>query len=456
MKGKARLGGIIAALALVAAACSSATPSLVGDDDVAAGPVTTIAGADTTPAPTEATATTAACSSAGGEAVPWTSEVAVEATTYQEPGNGEPGVQAVVYPHPDYRGRPWSQWGQGYVTSHGRFYSAVGDHLGADGNSYIYEYDPETSTLTLITDILDVVDHVEGDWGFGKVHAQMVEGPCGEIFLSTYWGSRRGLEFTEGYQGDLLLELDPDARTTAEVGVILPEHGVASLASWPEGGLLYAEATDPFAQKQGSFVVLDAETGEVVFENDDDAHGGYRTIAVDPSGRAFITWNDTSLAVYDPATNTLTPTDLKMPGGTLRGATVADADGTVYAVSKEPPVFFSLSADGEITEMTPATGYTTSIALAPDGSRFYYVPSAHGRSWQQGAPLIAVDTATGEQEVVVELQPIVGEAMGMLLGGTYGVSVDATGKRVYIGLNSGDAATGDDFGEIVLVVVTLP
>ena len=454
MKGTIRLGGFLAALALLAAACSSPGSAVLTGDDAAA------AVADTTVAP-DATSTTSnpvdppACSPTE-KAVPWTSDVSVEAATYQEPTTDVPGVQAVVYPHPDYRGKPWTHWGQAIVVPDGRLISAVGDHLGADGNSFLYEYDPSTSTLTLIGDVLSSVDHVDGDWGFGKVHAQMVAGACGEIFVSTYWGSRRGLEFTDGYQGDLLLGLDPEAHSTGEVGVILPEHGVASMAGWAEGGLIYAEAADPFAQKGGSFVVLDTETGELVFEDDDAAHGGYRTIAVDADGRAYITWNDTSLAVYDPATNTLEPTELTMPGGTLRGATVPDADGTVYAVSKEPPVFFALAADGTINELSAARGYTTSIALAPDGSRFYYVPSAHGRSWQQGTPLIAVDTETGDQEVIVELQPLVGDSLGMLLGGTYSVAVDATGTRIYVQLNSGDAATGDDVGEIVLAVVTLP
>jgi sugar lactone lactonase YvrE len=284
----------------------------------------------------------------------------------------------------------------------------------------------------------------------------MVEFGCGEVYLSTYWGSRRGLTFTDEYQGDLLFRLDPAARTASEVGVILPEHGVASLAGWSDGGLLYAEAADPFGQKVGSFVVIDAATGDQVFEDDDAAHGGYRSIAVDAEGRAYITWNDTSLARYDPATNTLAPLDVTMPGGTLRAVTLPDANGTVFAVTKDPPAFFSLSTDGEIEELGAARGYTTSIALSPDGSRFYYVPDAHGGSWREGTPLIAVDTSTGDEQVIAELQPVVGEALGLQLGGTYNVTVDPSGERVYVALNAGDLAAGESVGEVVLAVVTLP
>ena len=462
MQGRTRLGGIIAATALVVAACSSpASTTAAGTGEPSPEPgVTTTAGSGSTASTSAPSSQPAAsCSAtelAGGEPHPWTGDVAVEAATLQQAGGGAPAIQAVVYPHPDYPGKPWSHWGQGVALPDGRLLSAIGDHHGADGNSFIYEYDPATATLTQITDVLSLIDHTPGEWGYGKIHAQMVEFGCGEVYVSTYWGSRRGLTFTDEYQGDLLLRLDPAARTTTEVGVILPEHGVASLAGWSDGGLLYAEAADPFGQKVGSFVVLDAATGEQVFEDDDPAHGGYRSIAVDAEGRAYITWNDTSLARYDPATNTLTPLDVTMPGGTLRAVTVPDANGTIFAATKDPPAFFSLSTDGEITELGPGRGYTTSIALSPDGSRFYYVPDAHGGSWREGTPLIAVDTGSGEEQVIAELQPIVGEALGLQLGGTYNVTVDPSGDRVYVGLNAGDLAAGESVGAVVLVVVTLP
>ena len=124
-----------------------------------------------------------------------------------------PGVRAVVYPGPAETGNPWSQWGQGIVLADGRVLSAVGDHLGVDGNSYLYEFDPASGRLTTIADVLSVVGHQSGAWGYGKIHAPLVAGPCGEIYAATYWGTRRNLEYGDGYEGDRLLELDPDART---------------------------------------------------------------------------------------------------------------------------------------------------------------------------------------------------------------------------------------------------
>ena len=185
------------------------------------------------------------------------------------------------------------------------------------------------------------------------------------------------------------------------------------MASWPSGGLLYAEAADPFGQKTGEFVVLDAVTGDTVFSDGSPEHLGYRSIAVDADGGAWITWNDTSLARYDPATNTLEPTEVTLPGTTLRAATRPASDGTIYAVTDEPPVFFALEPDGVVRELGPARHYTTSLALSADETRFFSVPGAHSGLVEAGTPLVAVDTVTGAEEVLVELYPLVERGLGV-------------------------------------------
>ncbi len=439
-----RLWGWVLLLSLFVAACQ--TP--------------TTASEDTTPSESTALTTTTTGSSEdcapAGAGIPWSAEASAEAVAVQEPSGDTPGVALALYPRPEYEGKPWSHWGQGIVSADGRFFSALGDHHGADGNSFIYEYDPATMTLTRVVDVLATVEHEPGAWGYGKIHAQMVAGECDQIYVATYWGSRRGLTFTNGYEGDLLLRLDLSQRTTEEVGVILSEHGVASMAATPDGSLIYAEAADPFGQKVGSFLALDAATGEVVFSDDDGAHGGYRSIAVAADGSAYITWNDSGLARYDPETNTLEETEIALPGSILRAATEPDAEGRIYAVSRDPAVFFVIEPDGEITELGPALGYTASMALAPDGEHFYYIPGAHGSAWETGTPLIAVDTSTGESSVVVELNPLVEDEFGLRAGGTYNVVVSDDGSTVFVALNAGDPATRDSFGEVVLAVVTLP
>lgn len=390
------------------------------------------------------------------DATPWDDGASTDAVVVQNGSASVPVVALAKYPLPDYQAKLWSSWSQGLVSADGRFFSSLGDHNGANGDSFVFEYDPAAMTLTQVVDVLAVVPHEDGDWGYGKIHAQMVNGLCGAIFLSTYWGSRRGLTFTDGYQGDVLLRLDPAHRTVSNLGVILAEHGVASLAASPDGSLIYAEAADPIGEKTGSFVVLDAENGDPVFSSDDSAHGGYRNIAVGSDGLAYITWNDTSLAVYDPEANSLAATSIQIPGGILRASTQPDPSGRIFAVTRDPAVFFVLDPDGTVTELGPALGYTTSMALSPGGDRFYYIPDAHGGAWRQGAPLIAVDTTTGDSEVVVELNPLVEQQFGLRAGGTYSVAVDGDGKTIFVVLNAGDPDNSDAFGEVILAVVTLP
>ena len=107
-----------------------------------------------------------------------------------------PRVTGVVYPRPDYDGDPWSQWGQGVVLPDGRVISAIGDHLGRGGNSFIFVFDPATGVMTRVADVADSLSHPAESWGFGKVHGQMVLGEDGDVYFSTYWGHVGALSST--------------------------------------------------------------------------------------------------------------------------------------------------------------------------------------------------------------------------------------------------------------------
>jgi hypothetical protein len=366
-------------------------------------------------------------------------------------------VRAVVYPRPDYEGNPWSHWGQGIVTADGRFFSAIGDHLGAEGNSYLYEYDPASGTLALVADVRSVIDPPEGDWGHGKVHAQMVAGRCGEIYAASYWGSRRGIEQSD-YAGGALMRIDPLGRTVADLGVPVAGYGIPSLASWPEGGLVYGEAASPnvpAGTNEGPFFVYDTASGEVTFTDDDPSHQGFRAMAVSDDGKAFVGFGEATLSVFDPAIGDLSQF-ATMPGRRLRAATGPAPDGTIFAVSEGPDVFFALGTDGSVVELGAARGYTASLAMEPDGSVVYSIPGAHGDGYEMGTPLIALDTTTGQQTVLIELAPVIEDALGLRVGGTYGISFDDESRRLMILLNAGGPSDRDPFGEVVLVEVTLP
>jgi hypothetical protein len=164
---------------------------------------------------------------------------------------------------------------------------------------------------------------------------------------------------------------------------------------------------------------------------------------------------DGSLARWDPASGEVSETDIVLPGPFLRAATPPAPDGTVYLVTQDPYTFFALEADGNLRELGAAAGYTASMALAPDGSRFWYVPDAHGGAAERGTPVIEVDTETGEQRTVIELDPLARESLGLTLGGTYNVAIDADGSTLYLGMNAAPVGADDTFGEVVLVVMEL-
>jgi hypothetical protein len=126
----------------------------------------------------------------------------------------------------------------------------------------------------------------------------------------------------------------------------------------------------------------------------------------------------------------------------------------VYGVTEDSPVLFAMRPDGSVESFGDALGYTASVALAPDGSRFFYMPGAHGNSTDWGSPLVAVDTATGEETVVAELNELVEEALGYRVGGTYGITVSPDGDTVYMGVNVSQDDSG--FGEVALLVLDLP
>lgn len=366
------------------------------------------------------------------------------------------GVRAVVYPGPVETGDPWSQWGQGLVLPDGRFISATGDHLGPDGNSYLYEFDPESGELTLVTDVLSLTDHEAGTCGYGKIHAPLVAGPCGEIYAATYWGTRRDLTYDGGYEGDLLLRLDPAARTTRVVGVPAPGHGVPSMAA--SATTLVMQAPGPQSEPDaGTFVAYDLATGTSTVVDDTTDHVGFRAIAVDAEGRALFTKPAGRLTRFDPSTGELELLADALPGAFLRAATVPAPDGTVYGVTQNPARFLAIRADDTIDDLGPAPGYITSLALTPDGRTAYFVPGAHGDGWQQGTPVMALDTTSATMETVVELNPLTESAFGLTAGGTYNVALDAERDRLFVGLNAGPVATREDstFGQVVLVEVDL-
>ena len=242
--------------------------------------------------------------------------------------------------------------------------------------------------------------------------------------------------------------------------VPVEEHGIPSLASAPALGLVYGEAIDPVAEAEdldaGPLFVYDVVNEKMVFEGEPTPHTGFRNLIVDAAGKAYYSIGGSELAVYDPATNQVTTHPHQMPGLWLRASTTPAPDGSVYAVTRDPDTFFALRPDGQIETLGTPAAYTASMALSPDGGTFYFMPDAHGDAWQFGGALTAVDTSSGEQQVIAELNPLVEDGLGVILGGTFSISMAPSGDTIYLGANVGPLGADDGFGEVALLVIDLP
>ena len=369
----------------------------------------------------------------------------------------EVSVSAALYPLADTEGNPWSQWGSGVVLPDGRFVSAVGDHLGRDGTSWIYEYDPDTRTLTRTTEVSEALGHAEGDWGYGKVHAPLLLSECGDVIGATYWGTRRDLELGGSYNGDQFFRYDPNTREIEPMGVPVEGYGLPSIALSPDKQWIFAEAVDPESEPDaGVFVVADATTGEVVSIDENPDHVGFRSILVTPDGEGLYAVPGASVVAVDPSDGSTRLIEDVLPGDWLRTASPISPDGSVYGATRDPDALFGRDATGSFSDLGEVEDYVASLGLSPDGSTIYYVPGAHGNGPEFGTPLIAVDTATGERTELVRLNDLIEGALEVRAGGTYNVVADPSGKRVYVGLNAGPIDDDEDaFGQVVLAVVEL-
>jgi hypothetical protein len=362
-------------------------------------------------------------------------------------------VWAAEYPLPGPTEGLWSQWGQGIALGDGRHLSAVGDHLGPDANSFFFVYDNGDRSLTRFGDVLSVVPHEEGAFGYGKVHAQMVSDRCGTVWATTYWGTRDDLVYENGYEGDRLLAIDPAGRTIADHGAIAGEYGMPTMTIAPDGKTIVAGSVDVESGEEdvGVLTVFDTSTGEVTHQVDDPRQYGFRALGIDPVGGGVLYGiGDGALAALDPSSGEFHDLDVELPGFWLRSITRPAPDGTVYGVSDDESFIFSISPDGTLEELGEPGGTTTSIAMTPDGTRVFWMPEAHGGAWEVGAPIMSMDTDTGEiTEIVSILDPF--EQLDLLPGGTYSIVYDE--GRLILGVNASDLDDDSGFGTVVLVVV---
>lgn len=361
----------------------------------------------------------------------------------------------------------WSSWGDGIVASNGRYYAAIGDHRGKDATARVYEIDGKS--MRMIVDVAKVIEQKPGAYGHGKIHAALHEYD-GALWFSTYWGKPREIDWSGEYQGSILLRYDLKTEKVENLGVIAPKRGLPASTFDAERGLIYWHAVTA-AEDAGAdeLLVYDVKARKVIFQGGGEILDGKRAFLRDLKGRVWLSTKEGGLAFFDPSTNKLERTDVKLPenDGGKRGADVRAAarplkSGVILGMTAAGRLFSFDPEKREVKDLGPNFGdgdYTAVMALSPDEKFVYFVPGAHGSSSKSGTPVVQFDVASGARKVIAFLNEAVRRRLKYNLGGTYNLQIDASGGRLFITFNGAplaDAKKVEAFGAPCVVVVTIP
>lgn len=360
------------------------------------------------------------------------------------------------------KGTLWSSWGDGCLASGGKYYTSVGDHLGTDANSYVYEYDPMAGVLRRVVDVLIAIAHQAGMFGHGKIHSGIHEGKDGKLYFTTYWGKQREVDaaYDKGYRGSVLLRYDPKTGKTDNLGAIVPKTGLPASNFDPQRQLLFF-----FSVYKGDVAVYDIAAEKVKFVGGADiTTQPHRTFLRSGDGRMFFSGKDGCLHYYDADKNELAGTRLALPanpgakkGDSLRAAAQRPAkDGTLYGMTSAGKLF-SIDLKKEAVKDLGANfaggDYTAAMVISPDDRYLYYAPGAHGSGSKTGVPVVQYEIASGKRKVLAFLAQPVKEKFDYDLGGTYNLQIDPAGEKLYFTFNGAGKGQRNNFGTPSVVVV---
>lgn len=359
----------------------------------------------------------------------------------------------------------WSSWGDGCFASNGKYYTSIGDHLGTDARSYVYEYDPMTKVLRRVVDVLQTIMHMLGLYGHGKIHSGIHEAADGWLYFSTYWGKHREIEaaFKKGYKGSLLMRYNPKTGKAENLGPIVPYQGLPTSTFDSKRNLLYF-----YAVYKDNVAVYDLKARKVKFLGGEDRIAGDRAFLVGNDGKVYFSTEKGTLGYYDPQTNKLGSTTAKLPsstnskkGDTLRAGVRATKNGILYGMTAAGRMFAFNPKTETIKDLGPnflQGDYTAVMELSPDEKYLYFAPGAHGSGNRTGAPVVQYNITTGQRKVLAFLRDPLRQRFNYNIGGTYNLDIDPSGQQLFFTFNG--APVGGrrplTFGQPSVVVVHIP
>ena len=377
-----------------------------------------------------------------------------------------PEVEFAVLPGQWQGAELWSAWGDAIWASDGKCYASIGDHHSPHGCSYVYQVDPDEKTVKLVVDVNALLKIPEDKYTAGKIHAPLVDLGDGWLYFVTYRGSVRGTTEERGYKGDWLFRYDFESGKVENLGIMVPHSSVPVLIGHRPTKRLYGLSApgQTMPEPRNQFFVYDIGQRKLIFAGGPETTMCRALILAD-DGRAYYD-HDGHLVGYDPDKNVVTQTKAKLPGGNLRAASRPDAKGLTYCFASDGTGFsfntrensFKATAIKETTKSF-VTGplYTAVCKLSPDERYLYYSPGAHGRTSQQGTVLMQLDVKTGRRKVLAFLNAYLREKKNYNLGGTYAISLNKDGSKVFICWNGGSMdQRKQEFGLCSVMIVHIP
>jgi hypothetical protein len=373
-----------------------------------------------------------------------------------------PTIDFLFYPGQTYPGNPWSNWGDSLAIG-GKYYASIGDHLslrrGADpkysGNCFLYEYDPASKRTRQLVDVKRLLNLPAGHYTPGKIHGRIDQGSDGWLYFATYRGgfSTTG-EFR--YRGDWILRCDPRSGKSEIVAHgPVPFHGIQTSILDAKRMIFYggtrAGSVNPRGDNRGPndelFFAYDLRARKLLYSGPKQ-HCWPWPLLASSTGRAYYvrgTGKDRVLMRFDPE-RPREPVALKAPVEFEGASTDETRQGFIYTASfdrenRQDALWSFNTRTEEVRRLGPARVGETPRLIAtldvdPSGRFLYYTPGAHGRSEEDGTPIVQFDVQTGRKKVIAFLHPFYQKQYGCTLRGTYSSAVDPKGDKLYVTWNA--------------------
>jgi YVTN family beta-propeller protein len=219
-----------------------------------------------------------------------------------------------------------------------------------------------------------------------------------------------------------------DADTRSEVATIAVGAHPTGLALSPDDSRLYVANTDG-----DSISVIDTRARTVVSTVPVDADSKPKTLAISADGGklyvALSNW--VWIAVYDTAAGALSA-PIYCPSG-ISGIAMAPDGTTAYAAASLSSQVYKIDVATDTVVDTwdvgiDVDGFPHPVAVSPDGGRIYVGRGSSASPPQNGAYLIAVDTADGSEL-----------AWSTLAGPPGSLAVEPEGRFVYAAIPDADS-----------------